>query len=34
MGMSPADMLKGESLLDLAAAGPLYTRIATEVTAG
>jgi spermidine/putrescine transport system substrate-binding protein len=32
--MSPADLLKGEGLLDLGAAAPLYTRIATEVTAG
>ena len=27
MGMSPADLLKGESLLDLGAAAPLYTQI-------
>lgn len=33
MGMSPADLLTGEGLLDLGAAAPLYTRIATEVTA-
>ena len=33
MGMTPAELLKGEGLLDLGAAGPAYTKIATEVTA-
>ena len=33
LGMTPADLLKGESLIDLGAAGPMYTKIATEVTA-
>jgi spermidine/putrescine transport system substrate-binding protein len=33
MGISPADLLKQESLVDLGDAGPMYTRIATEVTA-
>lgn len=32
MGVTPADLLKGESLVDLGEAGPLYTKIATEVT--
>jgi spermidine/putrescine transport system substrate-binding protein len=30
---TPANLLKGEGLVDLGTAGPLYTRIATEVTA-
>ena len=33
MGMTPAELLKGEGLLDLGEAGPNYTKIATEVTA-
>lgn len=33
MGMTPAELLKGEGLLDLGEAGPAYTKIATEVTA-
>ena len=33
MGMTPAELLKGEGLLDLGAAGPAYTKIATAVTA-
>jgi spermidine/putrescine transport system substrate-binding protein len=32
MGMTPAELLKGESLVDLGEAGPMYTKIATEVT--
>ncbi len=32
MGMTPSDLLKGESLVDLGEAGPSYTKIATEVT--
>ncbi|MBU6147923.1 MAG: spermidine/putrescine ABC transporter substrate-binding protein [Actinomycetales bacterium] len=32
MGLTPAQLLQGESLIDLGEAGPLYTRIATEVT--
>lgn len=32
MGVTPADLLKGESLVDLGEAAPLYTEIATEVT--
>ena len=32
MGMTPAQLLEGESLVDLGEAGPLYTKIATEVT--
>lgn len=32
MGLSPAELLQQESLVDLGDAGPLYTRIATEVT--
>lgn len=32
MGLTPADLLKGESLVDLGEAGPMYTEIATEVT--
>jgi len=32
MGTTPADLLKGESLVDLGDAGPMYTKIATEVT--
>ncbi|MDX6744783.1 spermidine/putrescine ABC transporter substrate-binding protein [Actinocorallia sp. A-T 12471] len=31
--MSPADLLKQESLVDLGEAAPVYTRIVTEVTA-
>jgi spermidine/putrescine transport system substrate-binding protein len=34
MGMTPAELLKGESLVDLGEFGPEYTKIATEVTAG
>lgn len=34
MGMTPAELLKGESLVDLGEYGPEYTKIATEVTAG
>jgi len=34
MGMTPTDLLKGESLTDLGDAGPMYTQIATEVTSG
>lgn len=33
VGMSPADLLKGEQFLDLGDAGPMYTEIATEVAA-
>jgi spermidine/putrescine transport system substrate-binding protein len=32
LGVTPADLLKGESLVDLGEAAPLYTEIATEVT--
>lgn len=32
MGLTPADLLKGEVLIDLGEAGPMYTKIATEVT--
>ncbi|MBU6277621.1 MAG: spermidine/putrescine ABC transporter substrate-binding protein [Actinomycetales bacterium] len=32
MGTTPAELLKGESLVDLGDAGPMYTKIATEVT--
>lgn len=32
MGVTPAQLLEGESLVDLGEAGPLYTKIATEVT--
>ena len=32
MGYTPAQLLQQESLVDLGEAGPLYTRIATEVT--
>ncbi len=32
MGFTPAQLLEQESLVDLGEAGPLYTRIATEVT--
>ena len=32
MGLTPADLLKQESLIDLGEAGPMYTEIATEVT--
>ncbi len=32
MGMTPAELLKGEALVDLGEAGPMYTKIATEVT--
>ena len=31
--MTPAELLKGESLVDLGDAAPKYTKIATEVTA-
>jgi spermidine/putrescine transport system substrate-binding protein len=34
MGMTPAELLKGESLVDLGEFAPEYTKIATEVTAG
>ena len=33
MLMTPADLLKGEGLIDLGSAGPMYTKIATEITA-
>jgi spermidine/putrescine transport system substrate-binding protein len=33
MTISPSELLKGEGLVDLGKAAPLYTRIATEVTA-
>ena len=33
MGMTPADLLKEEGIQDLGDAGPMYTKIATEVTA-
>jgi spermidine/putrescine transport system substrate-binding protein len=33
MLMTPAELLKGEGLIDLGAAGPMYTKIATEITA-
>ncbi|ROR46521.1 polyamine ABC transporter substrate-binding protein [Kitasatospora cineracea] len=33
LAMTPADLLKGEGLVDLGDAGPAYTQIATEVTA-
>ena len=32
MLMTPADLLKQENLLDLGTSGPMYTKIATEVT--
>lgn len=32
MGMTPAELLEQEELIDLGEAGPMYTRIATEVT--
>ena len=32
LGMTPAELLKQESLVDLGDAGPTYTKIATEVT--
>jgi spermidine/putrescine transport system substrate-binding protein len=32
MGYTPAQLLEQESLVDLGESGPLYTRIATEVT--
>ncbi len=32
MLMTPADLLKQENLLDLGSSGPMYTKIATEVT--
>ena len=32
LGVTPAQLLEGESLVDLGEAGPLYTEIATEVT--
>lgn len=32
LAVTPAELLQGESLIDLGDAGPLYTRIATEVT--
>jgi spermidine/putrescine transport system substrate-binding protein len=32
MGVTPAQLLEGEGLVDLGEAGPLYTKIATEVT--
>jgi len=32
MGFTPSQLLEQESLVDLGEAGPLYTRIATEVT--
>lgn len=31
--MTPADLLKGEGLIDLGSSGPMYTKIATEITA-
>ena len=31
--MTPAELLKSEGIIDLGAAGPMYTKIATEVTA-
>ena len=34
MGITPAELLKGEGILDLGKASALYTRIATEVTSG
>jgi spermidine/putrescine transport system substrate-binding protein len=34
IGMTPADLLKEESLVDLGEFAPEYTKIATEVTAG
>jgi spermidine/putrescine transport system substrate-binding protein len=33
MGITPAELLKGEGIVDLGKASALYTRIATEVTA-
>ncbi len=33
LGMTPADLLKLESLVDLGDAGPMYTEIATEIAA-
>lgn len=33
MAVTPAELLKGEGLVDLGAAGPLYTQIATEIAA-
>ncbi|MEY4901618.1 MAG: hypothetical protein RLZZ190_345 [Actinomycetota bacterium] len=33
MGITPAELLKGEGIVDLGEASALYTRIATEVTA-
>jgi spermidine/putrescine transport system substrate-binding protein len=32
MGLTPADLLKGESLVDLGDAAPKYSEIVTEVT--
>jgi len=34
LGMSPADLLLQEALLDLGEAQPLYTQLATEIVAG
>lgn len=33
LAMTPADLLKEEELVDLGEAGPMYTRIATEIAA-
>ena len=33
IGITPADLLKGEGLVDLGAGAPLYSKIVTEVTA-
>jgi spermidine/putrescine transport system substrate-binding protein len=33
LAMTPADLLKQESLVDLGNAGPLYTKLATEIAA-
>lgn len=34
IGITPAELLEGEGLVDLGDAAPLYTEIATEVTSG
>lgn len=33
LGMTPADLLKGEAIVDLGDAGPMYTKMATDVQA-
>ena len=34
LGMTPAELLEQEALVDLGDAAPMYTEIATSVTAG